>query len=192
MPKYVMHAYKTEDDAPLRINLGDTWYDLPTNEPVEITGPDADFMAQKLVELYGPVYGLIEVASHKTRSGTQIDIDAAEAQCKKALRAHEDLMLANWVRTQQEERLKINLPVLPPRGRVQQIIEERKIDLQAKYGFRPVGYDYTPTPGATADNSALLAENAELKAKLAANDDRLTKLMAHMGVTDDEIKDAKA
>lgn len=189
MAKYVMHGYRTEDGTPLRINLGDVWYTLPTNEPVEITGPDADFMAQKLIELYGPVYGIIEIASHKTRSGTSIDVDAAEVECKKALTAHEDLMLSNWVRTQQEERLKINMPVLPPRGRVKQIIEERGIDLQARYGFRPVGYDYTPTPA--ADNSALIAENTALKAQLAAQDSRTSKLMAHMGITDDDIKDAK-
>lgn len=190
MSKFVMHAYTPPNGVELRLQLDDHWFNLPTLEPVEI--PE-DFYAEKLVETYQAVYGLIMVESVRTREGSKIDIDVAEKRAYQQLRASEDFLINNWVAVQMEERVKEGKPVMPPVGRVKEAIEGRKIDLKAKYGLSPVGYDYHPETGvekamaATGREAQLEKENAALKLQVASNDDKLARLMAHIGVTDAEI-----
>lgn len=186
MSHYLMHAYESPDGAPLRLQLDDHWFTLPTGEPTEILSDDYGkqvsnpaFYAQKLIETYGMNYGIIEVATEKTRTGLQIDADAGWARAKKQLAAVEDIMVVNWVRVQLEERVKEGKPVMPPVGRVEQIIRERNIDLKAKYGLSPVGFDFVPAgskqevvmvpdEATLKANAVMQAELIELKLQMAA------------------------
>lgn len=172
MPVYLMHAYKMPDDAPLRLQLDDHWFSLPTGEPTEILTDDygkqvsnPEFYAMKLIETYGANYGIIEVPSVKTRSGVQIDADAGYVRAQQQLAAVEDMMVVNWVRVQLEERVKEGKPVMPPVGRVEQIIRERNIDLKAKYGLAPVGFDFVPK--GQAQTVTMVPDEATLKANAA-------------------------
>lgn len=177
MSIYLMHAYKMPEGQVLRLQLDDHWFSLPTGEPTEILVDDygkqvgnPEFYAQKLIETYGMNYGIIEVPTMKTRSGVQIDVDAAEDRARKQLAAVEEIMVVNWVRVQLEERVKEGKPVMPPVGRVEQVIRERNIDLKAKYGLSPVGFDFVPKGSAqtvtVAPDEATLKANAAMQAGL--------------------------
>lgn len=192
MAVFVMTGYEMPDNTPLRLQLDDHWFNLLPNEPLEIESP---FYAAKLIEHYGPVYGIIEVPTERTRGGLSMDIDKAEDRARKTLYAAETLMVENWVRVQMEERVKEGKPVMPPVGRVEQIIKSRNIDLRAKYNLSVVGFDFTPAAAST--NPELERENAELRQQLAdaraassSTDTKLAKLMAHMGVDDADLEAA--
>lgn len=172
MSHYLMHAYESPDGAPLRLQLDDHWFTLPPGEPTEILVDDYGkqvsnpaFYAQKLIETYGMNYGIIEVATERTRTGLQIDTDAGWARAKQQLAAVEDIMVVNWVRVQLEERVKEGKPVMPPVGRVEQVIRERNIDLKAKYGLSPVGFDFVPK--GSAQQVTMVPDEATLKANAA-------------------------
>lgn len=195
---YVMHGYRTPDGTPLRLQLDDHWFTLPTNEPVEIHTDDygkivsdSDFYGQKLIEQYGANYGIIEIPTQKTRTGTHIDIDKAEDRARRQLAAVEENMVISWARVQLEERVKEGKPVMPPVGRVEQIIRERNIDLKARFGLVPVGFDYTPTGASTAEAAAelaaLRAENAQLRAQSVKSSDTVDALAELLGVDPTEL-----
>lgn len=173
---YVMHAYH----EPLSLMLDTHSWSAPSLEPVEVS--EGDFYAQQLVNCYGPVYGLIIIPSVRTRTGISIDVEAAEVLAKAALKKSEDELLQRWVLRQQTERVKAGLPVLPPTGRVDEIIRNRGLNLQRVYNINPVGYEYTPpdadpsygrlptsAPGAQDQLNLLAAKDAEIEALKADN-----------------------
>lgn len=202
LPSYVLHVF---GDSIIRMQLDDNRYYLPPGEPVEI--PEGEFYATKLVEQYGPVYGLVHVTGARTKTGYSIDTDAAIKQAQARLKEVDTDLLMRWVRDQQDDRLKGGLPALPPTGRVEQIIRENKIDLKARFGFIPSGWEMDGGPGVTSakpvDQSELEDLRNQLKAKdarieeltaksdadKAATDDRLRRLEESLGIEPDEPAD---
>lgn len=154
--KYIMHVYTPPNGGTVRLQLDDHWFELPTGEPVEI---ESDFYANALLEHYGHIYGIVDVPYTKSRTGLVVDIEAAEAAARSYLKRSEEALLIKWVMGQKEERVRANLPVLPPTGRVEEIIRQNNIDLKARFGLVPVGMD--------AD-SYVDAEKEELKRQLVA------------------------
>lgn len=183
---FVIHAYEPSDGSRmLRLNLGDEWWNLPTGEPVEIE--QGEFFAEKLIETHGPVYGIVEAPSVKTRTGISIDPDACMVMARKALRAAEDNLLNKWVMEQRSDRVRANLPVLPPTGRVAEIVTNRQIDLKKTYGFQTVGEETASTTdhsgqakAGSEDVEALKRENEALRAEGTARDAMMSEIMGRL------------
>lgn len=154
--------------------LGDVWYHIPPNEPFEIEhGP---FYASKLLEIYGPVYGVMEVPTVKDRTGIHIDVDLAIVNSQNYLKAVDKALLDAYVNEQRVERISKNLPAMPPAGRVAQIIKDRKIDLKAKYNIDIMGMDVF----VDHEKVQLKKENEALRNQVAGQDAQLQSIMARM------------
>lgn len=112
-------------------------------------------------------HGVVLVKEIRRGYNTELDVKSARAEAAIALKAGQDKMLSEYVRIQLEDRLKENKPALPPSKPIERIIDERGIDLQKEYGFRPVGWRVGDETKAREERTAALeAENVELKRTL--------------------------
>lgn len=167
---YIMHAYHDT----IHLQLGDLWYHVPPLDPFLIE--DGQFYIDKLLEIYGPVYGIIQIETEQTRTGVSINADAAEKLARAALDSAELSMLSAYINAQQTERLAHGLPPMPPSGRVDEIIRRRKIDLKAKYNLVIPGRDgFVDT-----EKEALRSENQKLKAQVAGHEATLDTIMERL------------
>lgn len=187
---FVMHAFPET----VRINLCDDWYDLPPLEPVEI--PQGQFHANQLVDQYGPIFGIVLVPTTRGRSGITINIEEAEKLAKDKLDEIEKVLLHGWVRRMLDERVKDGKPVLPPSGRVADIIRTRNIDLKAQFGLVVTGDGFGPSVSHQSESDRVRAENDDLRRQLAAatlQNDRLAQLeerfAALLGTTAAPVKE---
>lgn len=173
---YVMHT----GTEVIHLQLDDHWYHIPPNEPYEIE--DGQFYVDKLLEIYQPVYGLINVPFEKTRTGLVINVDAAEVEANRVLGIIEDRLVVEYARAQMEDRVKAGKPVLPPAegSRVEQIIKKNKIDLRGRFNLNPVGTDSAPYDD--PEKAKLRAEAQLLRDQLAEqvriNNERFERLEA--------------
>lgn len=173
--KYLMAAHQPENNTILRLQLDDHYFEFPTMEPVEV---ESDFYAEKLLEVYGHIYGIVNVPYSKGRTGISVDVESAQHAAKAHLKKTETEMLLAWVTQQKEDRVRQNLPVLPPTGRVEEIIRKGKINLQQRFGITPVGMDaadYVDT-----EKVELKRQLAEAQARLADTNQRQNDLDARM------------
>lgn len=171
---YLIHAYTPPSQPPsfpLSLQLDDHWWHIPAFEPFEI---DSVFYAEKLIEIYGPVYGIIPIPVLKTRTGTSFDIDAAEEAATVNLKQVEESLVLGWVREQQDTRIKNNLPALPPSGRVEEIIRIHHIDVKKKFNLDIAGAMTLEDP----DKLRLERENQDLRLQLARNSAALDEILA--------------
>jgi hypothetical protein len=150
MAVYLTHYNPATSSEPtLDLQLDDHWFRMPPEEPFEV---DSRFYADKLLEIYGPAYGLIELPVVRSRLGIQIDMEGAKVAGKKALKASYMRAVRHYVDTQLVDRVRKGLPALPPQGRAKVAIEELHIDLRKRYGFSPIDWDNEDTilnvPGA--------------------------------------------
>lgn len=169
---FLMHAYHDT----VHVQLDDRWFHMPPGEPVEF---ERQFDADKVIEIYGPIYGLIEVPSTKTRTGIHIDVESGEEMAQAELQRRETSLLLEWVRIQQEDRVKNGAPPLPPSGRVKEIIEANHIDVKARFNLNILGFE---TVLADPEKVKLQQENAELRAKVAQSDSALAAILARLDV----------
>ncbi len=196
---YLIHTYHTPDAKPsedmLTLQLDDHWFRIPPDEPFEVdkdsNGRQLDnpeFYAHHIMAQHGSIYGIVPVPATKTRTGIVLDVDTALEQASAALLMNRHRHINNWAQEQLQSRVKLNLPVLPPTGFVEESIKELGVDLQASYNFKPVGWNFKPKVAAhvqgqelatasiaTVDHSddiaTLQEDNAELR-------DRLTRMEA--------------
>lgn len=168
--QFVMHAGKEAID----LQLGDRWYHIDPLTPFEVD--DGPFYVGKLIEIYGGMYGLMVLPVEKTRTGTHINIDQAEEDCKKFLREVDQNLLLAYVAEQQTERVARNLPVMPPTGRVAQIIKDRKVDLRAKYNLNVMGSEAFIDP----EKEKLRSENEQLRAQVAGHSALMETIMSRL------------
>lgn len=164
---FIMSAYH----QPLDLQLGDIWYHIEPNEPYEIS--DGVFYVEKLMEIYGRQFGLIVMEQVKTRTGISLDTDAEMLRAKKHLAKCETEMLLEWVHKQQTERIPKNLPILPPLGRVKEIIDTRQIDLKQKFNFIIPGAE----PFVDTEKDELRKENQRLRTEMAGTQATLDTIM---------------
>lgn len=155
--------------------LGDHHYRIAPDEPFEVE--DGQFYTDKLLEIYGVQYGLIECVQAKSRTGITIDIEAELERAEKYLEDCEIHMLNEYVNGQRTERIAHNLPAIPPQGRVAEIIKARKVDLKKKYNIELLG-----TEGfVDKEKEALIAENKALKSQIAGHTATLDTILARIG-----------
>lgn len=170
---------------PLDLQLGDLWYHLEQDEPLEIS--DGRFYVEKLMEIYGRNYGLIVMEQIKTRTGISLDTDAEIERAHKNLAKCESDLLNEWVIVQQTTRIPANLPILPPSGRVAEIVASRKIDLKKKYNFNIPG----DQPFVDEEKQALIAENKRLRTEMAGTQATLDTIMDRLSAIETSKTDPK-
>lgn len=175
--KLLLHT----DDETVFVRVDINSYILPPGEPVEI---ENDHHANIILE-QKVFHGIVEVPMTKTRSGINYDIESATASAKEALLAADDLVVAQYIRTQLEDRLGAGKPALAPQGRALKIIRRTQTDL-ADYGIMPVGWKQSEAPGrgGKAGRSAAFiddkrpksAREKELEEQLAESNRRLAAI----------------
>lgn len=139
MARYLTHYNPATPESPtLDLQLDDHWFRMAAEEPFEV---DSSFYADKLLEIYGPVYGLIELKVTKGKFGISIDMDGAVKEGKKALKTSYMRAVRQYVDIQITDRIRKALPAMPPQGRAKLAIEELGIDLKKRYGFAPIDWD---------------------------------------------------
>lgn len=177
---YIMHNFQTEDGGPLRLNMGDYWIDFPAGEPVEM---ESEWLADRFVQFYSH-YGFIFCPVSRGRTGTSIDADKCAQMATEQLRKTEDRMIQEWVEQAKQFQAKNGLSPRMPTGHVLKAIEDRHIDLKAKYNLEPIGLgsDMTADP----EKAKLAAENADLKSRL----DRMEQMLMQRGAESGKSKAA--
>lgn len=198
MAKWLMHAYNPPKDSTihpgaLHLQLDTHWFIIPPFEPFEV---ESDYYAHHLMAIYGPVYGLIELPTTRTKTGIIFDPEEGLHRAKVYFRECQESSVLQYARIQMEDRVRSNLPTLPPTGFVLEAIKELGIDLQQRFGFTPMGWDRSAIAGKTtisdgradvslaaqsaaADVIVLRRENDELKAKFDRLQDTLEALLAN-------------
>lgn len=175
-------------DRDAEIVIDGRGYSIPPHIPFEvpaITGTDhmtADYeyrtdeaaVAKEMVSKLWHV-GLVEipVTTAKTKRGINFEFDtnAALAEARKKLIQAEEQMLSAYV-TQCRELISDGKAAQPPGERVAGILKKLGIDLKAKYGIVPIGYD------AVAAGYAKNEENDQLRAQIADLNAKMEKFMA--------------
>lgn len=150
-------------------------------------------------------YGVIEVGATETETGIQLDLAEAKERADQALKQAEDNIVAAYVKTQVEDRLRHNFPAMPPQGRAKEIIARKKIDLK-KHGINPVGWlpEEQNMPGVASfnelketnrllqeQNQMLAGQNEKLAADLAKLTETVTALAATKTAPDTPAPEAK-
>ncbi len=168
---------------------------IPPNEPFEvdaITGTDhmtsdyqyetnaAAVAAEMVSKLWHVGLVRIPVTTEKSRNGVTYNFDTAKALAEAKLRLikAEEQMLSAYV-TQCRELISENKPAQPPGPRISAIIAKYGIDLKAKYGIVPIGYDAVAA-GAQKNEEMeeLKRQNAEMKRQNAEMADKMNAFMA--------------
>src|SRR6185369_1449131 len=191
--RYVIHAYDTDHPEGNQIThqLDDHWFRIPPNEPFEVdydsNGRKLDepgFYKHVLLQQLGPIYGLVEVPMEKTRSGITLDVEGALAASKRQLLLNRHAHINACATEQLQERVRKNMPVLPPTGFVAESIILLNSDIGKTYRFFPVGWEFqaTPTPSPDVDPNLLAANNAadERVAGLEAQVSQLSEQVAQL------------
>lgn len=172
MSIYVYH--ESEEVAQVRIDGAS--FAIPSHElfPIEdVRGTDcnnsgpieyrmhADYVADKICE-HAWYLGMQKVTAQVGRDGKSVksDLDAAKAKAKQLCQDAEDRILQRYL-DDQMERLRGNLPAVPPSGRITQIIKKRNINLAKDYNINPPGY-------AIAQHHTRDDEMAAMKAQIDA------------------------
>lgn len=210
--KYLVHNYHPKDAKHISLQLDDKWFRMYPGEPIEIDTDsngrkldNPDFYAHHILTIYGSIYGIVEVPQRRDRTGIHLDIEMAMEMADAALLQNRHRLINLWAQEQMEGRVRHNLPVLPPSGFVEESIRELNIDVQAKFGFRPLGWDYRPDqsrpidgirstvtanlPNTTSTQSAEVAVLREQLEESNRRQARLEKLIQDaLGINDDSSK----
>lgn len=146
-------------------------YTVPFDEPTEIM---SDFMAEKIIE-HCHYYGIIEVATTKTREGIQYNMKDARARALESLEVSEKACINDYIRTQLEDRVRANFPPLPPQGRALECCVKHQYNL-LKAGIRCIGWE---PPYAMSDPgfqvTAGMHGNTELQTQITSLQTQLLK-----------------
>lgn len=146
-------------------------YVIEPQEPTEVPSEVARFMLAHL-----GYTGVVEVEVIQTKNdkgrvtGTEYNVDKAVEESRLKLRESDELRFQNWINSSIEDYTKRNKPVPPPSPAIVKIIQRGGFDPK-KYGIVPMGWE-DPT-----GSGPLAAENAELKAQLAAMNAKLDNLI---------------
>lgn len=192
MAKWLMHTYRPEKAAnqpeELHLQLDSHWFIIPPDEPFEV---ESDYYAFHLLQIYGPVYGIVELPVTKTRTGVTFDPDEGLRFAQVAMRRSMEEAVNQYARVQMEDRVRNNLPTLPPSGLAAQAIRQLKINLQQRYGFTPLGWNREENGQAVmsdgmmqsvashqTDLVTLKSENADLKSQMAKMQETLEALLS--------------
>lgn len=128
--------------------------------------------------------GLVEIPVKEVKGQRSIsfefDVPKALAEAKARLIKSEERMLSDYV-AQCRALISDNKAAQPPSPRVDGIIKKLGIDLKAKYGITPIGYDAVAAGYAKNDELDAMKARAE-KAERATTDltARFDKLMAQL------------
>jgi hypothetical protein len=198
MAKWLMHAYEsgpnhTTHPGALHIRLDDHRFIIPPNEPFEV---ESDYYAHHIMAIYGPIYGVIELPVTKTRTGVVIDPEAGLRDAQAALVAARWQAIFQYARIQMEDRVRSNLPTLPPTGFAEESVRILGVNLQARFGFSPLGWDTSgqqsgqqntpvlsqpplpaPPPSNFAEMEVLRDENRSIKSEMAQMKELLEALL---------------
>jgi hypothetical protein len=196
--KFIYHSYEPADGSGfITILLDDKVFQIPPHEPYEMTADSngrlldhPNFYMFQLLQVYGGIYGLVEVETERTRTGIDMNIEKAQRESQALLERNRWNHIEAWVNSQLNERVKDGKSVLPPSGFVEESIKYLNIDLEARYRIRPVGWDWKPDTtrpvvskdasyigdGAIGSDSDPNEEIAVLKAELEDRDRRMNKL----------------
>jgi len=124
--------------------------------------------------------GLVEipVETVKARNGITFsyDTNAALKKAKERLIQAEEKMLSDYV-TQCRELIAENKPAQPPGPRIAAIINKYGVDLKAKYGIVPIGYDVA------AAGAAKNLEMESMREQMAKQAQMIEQLMAMQAQT---------
>lgn len=156
---YLMHSGK----EPIHDVVQGRLYTFIPNEPLKIAD---NFIGHAILRHKAPM-GLIEVPATEDRFGIHVDVAAGEKIAAQAQKRTRRAMVEQYIRTQREDRLRFNMPALPPHGTVAKIILEEGIKLP----FVPVGGDVEfPTEAQPQPQEAqqLAAQVAALQQQVAA------------------------
>jgi hypothetical protein len=130
--------------------------------------------------------GLIEVPIIRDKRGMTFDLEKATELAKKALQEGRAAMVQRYIRTQREDRISIGKPAIPPSPKVQKIIEEDGIDLEAEgIKLSGVGFKVANQPAEFIAKMAQMEKNLsvlmEQNALLAENNRLLKEQMEKKG-----------
>lgn len=131
---------------------------IPPRVPFEIK----DEFTAKLALKHLRLKGLVEVPVKGQKDGFPVyDIEEAKRTALKALRDAQEELLKRYVTTQQEDRISVNKPPMPPSKTVRAIIEDLNVDLSAM-GINLAGAGFSiPTRG--GDNEEVQQLRADLE-----------------------------
>lgn len=121
-------------DAALCDGNGKLWR-LPFDTPTEFAN---EYMAGKIVE-HCHYLGVVEVHSTRDRAGVHYDMEDAKQRALHANDISIDACINDYVMNQMQDRVRMNLPPLPPQGRALESCIIRKFNL-FKAGIRLIGW----------------------------------------------------
>lgn len=153
-----------------RIDVND--YRLPANRPVEISN---NFHANKVME-HKSYHGVVVVNHVTNDEGVKLDLDDARRRATATLFTRERDAIDRYIKTQLEDRLRMNYPALPPDARTARLIVKHGVDLTT-YGIKPVGWT-PPAPMASSPLQVLSQQNADLQKQNEELAAAFKKLMA--------------
>jgi len=131
---------------------------IPPKMPFEIKDEFTAKMALKHLRLKG----LVEVPAKAGQDGFPVyDVEEAKKLAYDALRKAQEELLNRYIRTQQEDRISVNKPPMPPSRPVREIIEDLNVDLSAM-GINLAGAGFSiPTKGGSAEEVQQLRSDFE-------------------------------
>lgn len=150
MAQYVIHAFESinPDEKTIDFRMADYQFRIPPFEPFEIDVDSngrkvehADFFHYKILEEYGPLFGIINLPLTRTKSGIMFDVEGGIEAAKKQLHRNRLVRINEWVQDQMQNRVRQNLPVLAPTGFVADSLILLKVNVSKKYKLHPVGWD---------------------------------------------------
>jgi hypothetical protein len=137
---------------------------FPAGKPVEVK---SDFLANAILE-HRKLDGLVEVPIIVDDKGMSFDLPGAKKAALENLKKGRRELVMQYVKTQQEYRISVGKPPLPPSPVVQKIIEEEGIDLAAEginlsgSGFKIANQDLGDRVATLEEQLATLLEQNKL------------------------------
>ncbi len=160
---WLLHVDETEQVAAV---IDNKLYVLPPGKPVEMPEFDGNIIMARL-----HYCGIVRVTETRDDEGIHLHTKEAREASKTLLAQKDREIVTEYIQIQLEDRVKINMPALPPSGRQAKVIARSGVKLE-DYGVRPVGW----VMGKAAEAAIPAAQDGRLAA-LESQVAKLTSLL---------------
>lgn len=166
------------DDEDVAAVIDNKLYVMPPGKPVEFPEFEGNIMLAR-----HHYCGIVRVTETRDDEGVHLHTKEAREAATALLAAKDREIVTEYIQTQLEDRVKINMPALPPAGRQAKVIARSGVKL-AEYGVRPVGWIMGKGAEAAAPSTDVSERIASLEAQLAKVTELLTKTLGDKAEAD--------